>query len=451
MSIHSKSLIASAAMAVALNSVAPHRGMATPKADMSDPKVVIEQLNQAWTEFQAANDIRLTALDAKLEDVVTNEKVDRINASITDLTDAFNQIKEDQAQAVLAAGQNQGVDLAKEAFDFSIAAGLSEPISVEAYTEYRDGMNNYMRRGDGNHAIKAAMEVGNDSSGGYHVTPDTSGAMVTKIFETSPMRSYANIETIGVDKLEGFNDLEEGSQGWVGEKSTRPETDTPDVGKWSIDVHEQYANPRITQKLLDDSAFDVSSWLANKTSTKFARVENTAFCTGNGTLKPHGFLTYNTALTDDATRAWEIFQHVISGSNTAISDSDFLITLVYKLKVHFRNNANWFMNRNTLAAIRKLKDGDGNYLWQTDYTRQNAATLLGYGIAEFEDMPDMVANSLSIAFGDMRQAYTVVDRQGIRVLRDPFTAKPYVQFYTTKRVGGAAVNFEALKFMKFTT
>jgi HK97 family phage major capsid protein len=293
------------------------------------------------------------------------------------------------------------------------------------------------------------MEVGSDPAGGYTVTPDMGGRIIKKIFETSPARQLFDVTSIGTDAMEGMIDRDDLDTGRVGEKQARPETGTPDLGKWRIDVNEQYAMPKVTQKLLDDSGFDIESWLANKVSDKLSRVENTAFFAGDGVNKPRGILTYATAAQNDAARAWETFEYIASGGTSTITDTNFLINLVFALKAAYRVGANWTMNRKTLGYVRTLKDGDGNYLWQPDFSQRQGGALLGYGIVEAEDMPDAASNALSIGFGDFKSAYQIIDRMGIRVLRDPYTEKGFVKFYTTKRVGGGALDFDAVKFMKF--
>lgn len=422
-------------------------GVVAARADGNDPVKLIEQISQTFEAFKASNDERIKGIKAGFDDVVKNDEVDRINATISDLTASLNALTERNANANLGAGDAdaKAILVAEASAAFSAANGSPVELSVEQYDDYVAGMNNYMRKSKKN----AALEVGSDPAGGYTVTPDTTGRIVTKVFETSDMRNYASVETIGTDSYEGFNDREEGSSGWVGEKQARTETGTPNLGKWEIPVHEQYAEPKATQKLLDDSSWDIEEWLARKTSTKFAREENTAFVTGNGILKPKGFLAYDTAATADDARAWEVFQYVASGSTSGFSSTDKLVDFVFSLKAAYRDNANWFMNRKTVSEIRKLKDGDGNYLWTPNFEKRQGGDVLGYGVAEFEDMPDIAANALSIAFGDMKETYTIVDRKGISVLRDPLTQKGFVKFYTTKRVGGGALNFDSMKLMKF--
>lgn len=430
----------------------PVRGIMAVRADANDPVALVNGIKTLFEDFKKTNDDRLKQIEAKgSADAVTVEKVDRINASITDLQAQLADVATKAAALDLNGGAPQ-TDEARAIAAFAKERGAD--ISPEDFRAYASGLNVYMRKGQATPAgVMAAMSVGSDPDGGYSVTPDMTGRIVTKVYETSPMRSVASVITIGTDSIEGFNDLGEGDAGWVSEQGARDETDTPQLGKWSIPVHEIYAMPKTTQKLLDDSMFDIEGWLAGKTADKFARVENAAFLTGDGVGKPRGLLTYTTAATADASRAWGQFQHVNTGTSggfgTAPAGSDALIDLVFSLKAAYRDNANFMMNRGTLASVRKLKDGDGNYLWQPDFSTRQGGLLLGYGIVEGEDMPAVAANSLSIAFGDFSETYTIVDRVGIRVLRDPFTSKGFVKFYTTKRVGGGAISFEACKFLRF--
>lgn len=430
---------------------APFRGAAFVRADTGgNPAVIAAQIQAAWAEFQTKNDARMDALAKGKADVTLNEQVDKIGKTIDDLQAQLKDIASRAAADRL--GQGDGVDTAKAAAEFGRQRGID--VSAADYTAYQAGLNVYMRRGENTpRDVMAAMSVGSEPDGGYTVTPDTSGRIVKRIFETSPMRQIASVATIGTDRLEGFADLGEGTAGWVGETSPRPETGTPQIGKWEIPVHEMYAFPKVTQKLLDDSIWDIEAWLADKVADKFTRTENAAFLLGDGVLKPRGLLTYPTALTADAGRPWGVFQHILTGTDggfgATTNGSDRLIDLVYSVKAAYRTGANFLMARSTVAAIRKLKDGQGNYLWQPSLNAMSGGTLLGFNIVEGEDMPVMAADSLSIAFGDFAEAYQIVDRIGIRVLRDALTDKPKIGFYTTKRVGGDAIHFEAVKFLKF--
>lgn len=428
----------------------PRRGVLAVRADASDPAALVTQIKTAFEEFKAANDQRIKAIETGKADVLLDQKVDAINANMSDLQSQLADVAARAAGRGLSTGDDDA--MVKAAAKFSEERG--ESVDVETYGNYVKALNTYMRRGDATPvAVRAEMSVGSDPDGGYSVTPDMTGRIVQRVYETSPMRQVATVVTIGTDALEGFNDLDEAAAAWVGEKQTREETGTPGLGKWSIPVHEQAAMPKTTQKLLDDSMFNIEEWLSAKVSDKFARSENAAFMVGDGVLKPRGLFAYPTAATADATRAWGTFQHIASGTSGTLGStpSDKLIDLVFAVKAVYRGNANWMLSRAVLADVRKLKDGDDTYLWQPDFTQRQGGTLLGYPIVEAEDAPAKAANSLSIAFGDFREAYTIVDRIGIRVLRDPLTSKGFVKFYTTKRVGGGAINFEAVKFMKLAS
>jgi HK97 family phage major capsid protein len=424
-------------------------GAAGVRAETPEVKAMLETFNKTFAEFKTANDDRLKAIEAGKNDPVQAEKVDKINNALTDVQAEIGRIMEKFAASDLA-GSGASADIQAAARDFSKTVG--QDVSAEDLGKYASGLDTYMRVGADNRRfseVRNLMEVGSDPAGGYTVTPDLSGRIIKKIFETSPARQLFSVVSIGTDAMEGLIDRDDLTTGWVGEKQARPETDTPELGKWRIDVHEQYAMPKVTQKLLDDSGFDIEGWLSGKVADKFARTENSASFSGDGNNKPRGLLTYSTAATADATRAWQVWEHIASGATGSITNTDFLINLVFALKAGYRANANFTMNRKTLGYIRTLKDGDGNYLWQPDFSQRQGGALLGYGIVEAEDMPDIASNALSIGFGDFKAAYQIVDRMGIRVLRDPYTEKGFVKLYTTKRIGGDAMDFDSAKFMKF--
>lgn len=431
------------------------RGIVAVRADAGagDSKKVLAELATAFEEFKAANDERLAKVEKGKADALLDEKVDKINATITDLQSQLSEMASQNTALRLGPGGGNADAEAQARTDFARTVGAGE-ITPDDYASYRAGLNTYMRRGNSTpSSVLAQMSVGSDPDGGYTVTPDMSGRIAERVYETSPMRQFANVETIGTDAMQGFNDLDEAEAGWVGETEARNDTDTPGVGKWEIPVHEVFAMPKTTQKLLEDSTWDIEGWLSRKVADRFVRKENAAFINGDGELKPRGLLTYPTASTADASRSWGTFEHVNTGTSggfgSAPAGSDKLIDLVFKMKADHRQNAAWMMARSTVAAIRKLKDGDGNYLWQPNFEARQGGLLLGYPIGEAEDMPAIGANSLSIAFGDFRETYTIIDRVGITVLRDPFTQKGFVKFYTRKRVGGGATHFEAVKFLRF--
>jgi HK97 family phage major capsid protein len=422
-------------------------------------KKILDELNKAFADFKTANDERLKQIEAKgSADPLLVTKVDKANAEITKLSDQIKAI-ETSAARINAGGQEATANEARSAARFfslvrneqvdEVSAG-----DVETFRAYKKAFNKYLRKGADSIGTDArnALQVGADPAGGYFVEPDSSGRIVKLIFESSPIRQIADVQPISTDTLEGFNDLDEVSTGWVGEQAARPETNTPEAGKWRIVVAEQYAMPKTTQKLLDDAQVDVGAWLEGKTADKLSRTENAAFVGGDGVNKPRGFTTYPVLAGAPAKANWGKIAQVNSGAAgafAAVNPGDKLIDLVFGLKAAYRIGANFIMARATVAEARKLKDGQGNYLWQPDFSTQQGARLLGFPIVEAEDMPALAANSLSLGFGNFKVGYQIVDRQGIRVLRDPFTAKPYILFYTTKRVGGDVVNFEAIRLMKF--
>jgi len=421
-------------------------------------KKAVDTINTAFTEFKAANDARLKEIESKgAADPVTESKLAKIEADLDaaqKTADAAVLASKRQSRIVTDAKGNE-VDLDQKALAWADmiarkSGTRASNFGAKEMDGYKDQFMSYLRKGDqvmGANEMKA-LSVGSDPDGGFVVYPDMSGRVVSKVFETSPMRAYASVQTISTDALEGLFDLDEAASGWVSETQARAETSTPQLKTWRIPVHELYAFPKATQKILDDAAINLEAWLSGKVSEKFARDEAAAFVNGDGVSKPRGFLTYLTGTTLPGTIE-QVATGVSGAFAAAPSGGDVLIDALYGLKAQYRANANWFMNRATTKLARKLKDSDGSYIWSPGIAAGQPASILGYPTASFEDMPDPAANSLSIAVGDMRAAYQIVDRVGIRVLRDPYTAKPYVGFYTTKRVGGDVVNFEALKIVRF--
>ena len=418
----------------------------------------VDALHVGFEEFKAANDARLAEIEKKgAADPVLTEKIARIEADLDKAQkaadDAALAVKRQSRMVTDSDGNEVNLDAKALAWARNIARSRGTDVrdfGNSGMTAYKSALDAYIRKEErtlSSDEVKA-LSVGSDPDGGYVVYPDMSGRIVTRIFETSPMRAYASIQTISTDALEGLFDLNEASSGWVGETDSRPVTSTPQLGKWRIPVYEMYAKPQATQKLLDDAANNMEAWLASKVSEKFARQESTAFVTGDGVNKPRGFLTYSSGTTLPGT-----IEQLPTGASGAFAadpnGADVMINALYGLKAQYRANATWFMNRVTLRQVRRLKDGDSAYLWAPGIAAGQPSTLLGYPVASFEDMPDPASNSLSVAVGDMREAYQIVDRIGIRTLRDPYSAKPYVEFYTTKRVGGDVVNFEAIKLIKF--
>ncbi len=287
---------------------------------------------------------------------------------------------------------------------------------------------------------RKSMSVIVDSDGGFGVLADVGGPIAKKVWETSPIMQVCRVQSISSDALEGPRDFDEADCGWVGETEARPETNTPALGEYRIPAHEMYAAPRVTQKLLDDANFNPEQFLIDKVSDKMRRTANTAFVSGNGVKKPRGFLDYASGTTIGSTVA-----RVNTGHATLLT-SDGIIALQDYLKEPYRSNAKWAMNRSSRRQVRQLKDSYGQYMWEPSLAAGQPQRLLGSDLLEFSDMPDVGASALPIAFADWMEFYIVVTRIGMRTLRDPYTAKPYIILYCTQRLGGDVLNTEAGAF-----
>lgn len=336
----------------------------------------------------------------------------------------------------------------------------SDPRATAEQREHKTSfLNSFVRKGidNGLHdmEIRAAISDGSDPDGGYGI-PVELDRNIDKILRNAvAMRRISNVITagIGYHKLVSTNAA---ASGWVGETDERPETGTPQLIKLTPYFGEIYANPAATQNSLDDIGFDVEAWLQESVAEEFVAQEGSAFLTGNGTKKPKGLLAYATAATPDASRAFGTIEHIVSGDASSFptvtatyNPYDTLIDMVGALKAQYRQNAKWLLNKKTLTYLRKLKTAlEGEYIIAP--TAAAPGTILGYEYVEDEGMPDIGADSLPIAFGDFQKAYTIVDVTGTRMLRDPYTKKPYVSFYSTKRTGGFLSSSEAVKFLKIS-
>jgi HK97 family phage major capsid protein len=434
----------------------------TPVEEMKD---LLNQQTKTWNDFKAENDKRLKEIEKNgAANATTVQNVEKLNSTIDELQSKFNDAQRRASELEAAVNRinlsGGASNIAADAETFNRNLKVFNRLTgrdneADDYRNYRKAVDAYLRSGDKaiSNEMRNALSVGAESSGGYWVLPDTSGQMVTKVYETSPMRALASVTTISSDALEGPVDNDQAtSGGWVTEKTAPSNTATAKVGKWRIEVHTQYAMPKVTQQLLDDVAFPVESWLQQKTNDILDRTETTAFFTGNGSGKPRGFLDYTIVTTADSSRAWDNLQYVASGAAgdwAASNPADKIIDLIYTLKNYYRTGASFVAARVTYAGIRKFKDTTGQYLWAPGLTAGQPATLLNFPAIEAEDMPQIAANSYSLAFGNFKMGYQIVDRAGISTLRDPYTAKPYVLFYSTKRVGGGLINGEAIKVMKF--
>jgi HK97 family phage major capsid protein len=326
----------------------------------------------------------------------------------------------------------------------------NKPTGIEAE---RRAIAHFVRTGDEARIIevRAGLSVGSDPDGGYFVMPALSAGMTKKLFDLTPMRQLARVETITAgDAWEEPIDFDEADATWVGEKEARPATDTPQIGKLRVPVEEIYALQPVTQRLIDDVGFDLGGWVEGKVTDKFIRSEGAAFVTGDGNKKPLGFQSYTKVSTGDATRAYGQLQYV-PGTDASAVKADGLRALVWAVRAPYRPGSAWLMNSNTASAVDQLKDGQGQYLWRPSMLAGAPDTMLGYPVVISEDMPDVGSNTYPIAFGNWKLFYVIVDKAGIRFLRDPYSDKPNVQFYAYRRVGGGVANSEAVKLLKIAT
>ena len=294
-----------------------------------------------------------------------------------------------------------------------------------------------------------AMSTAVAADGGYLVDPQTSDTIKSALTATASIRAIASVVTVESTSYDVLIDHTEMGSGWANEAANLSESATPQIDRITIPVNELSAMPKISQRLLDDSAFDIEVWLAGRIADKFARSEASAFVNGDGVDKPKGFLDYPTV--DEMIWTWGNIGYVVTGTAGAIDDGDPIIELVYALGAEYRANATFVMNSKTAGTVRKLKDADGRFLWSDGLSQGEPARLMGYPVLIAEDMPDVAADAMAIAFGDFANGYTIAERPDVRVLRDPFSAKPHVLFYATKRVGGAVSDFNAIKLLKFGT
>jgi HK97 family phage major capsid protein len=431
-----------------------HVQLETKEVGDPDLKAAVDELGKVITDFRKKHDDEMKEVKAGREDVLTKTDLEKINKAIDDaianVKKTTEELEAKTNRLQLAGGAEAAIE-AKHAVEFGKLIG-NKDFTPEQLGEYKAALETFLRNPE---KKTQTLMVGSDPAGGYLVTPDKTGRIVKKVYETTPMRQLANVVTIGTDALEGPIDNGEADAAWAGETTTRAQTDTPQLGVWRIEVKELYAYPWTTQKLLEDATIDVEGWISNKAADKFARKENTAFISGDGVLQPRGLTDYATAETADDTRAWGVFQIVKTGTNGSFgattNGSDKLLDLIFELKAAYRARANFLMARRTMAGARKLKDGQGNYAYGLGL-REGALveTIFGFQVYDGEDMPAFTTNGASaIAFGDFNEAYTIVDRLGITVIRDNITKPGFVKYHMRKRTGGGAVNFEAVKFLNF--
>jgi HK97 family phage major capsid protein len=317
--------------------------------------------------------------------------------------------------------------------------------------ELKGFVDGYLRLGQTGELKSVTGAVAGD--GGYAVPREIDAMIAAQLKTISPIRGVAQIVQVGTAGYRKLITNSTANSGWVSETGTRPETVTSKFNEIVPPMGELYANPSASQAMLDDAVFDLEAWLAGEIATEFARAEGAAFINGSGTNQPKGFLQQPTALTADAARPFGTLQQVVTGNATGFGTTPelVLIDLVHSLRAGHRQGAVFLMNTKTLAAVRKFKAADGTFLWQPGIFENAPARLLGYPVVEAEDMPDVAANAFPIAFGNFQNGYIITERRETSILRDPYTNKPYVNFYATKRIGGQVLDSDAIKLLKIST
>lgn len=404
------------------------RGRASPliKADASDPKALFEELRRSVEALRT--DIPDAASIQAIVDPLIAAKEEAINETINNLEEALEKINK------------------------QVSASLTAPVigDLPANPEYVTNFKSHMRIGD-NVApeVRNAMSIGTAADGGYLAPVEWDRSITAALVEDSPIRENSQVITISGQGFSRLYSTGQPGSGWVGETAARPQTSTPQFSTLAFNTGELYANPAITQIALDDAAIDLEAWLRDEVRAEFGRQENIAFLSGDGVNKPFGLLTYVTGAANAAKHPFGAIEMLTTAGNLATGVvGDDVLSLMDELEAERDGNAKFYMNRRSQTKLRKLKDADGNYIWQPSMQAGAPATLFGTPIVHLNGMASSGANAIVMLYGDMRATYLVVDRIGIRVLRDPYTNKPFVMFYTTKRVGGGVQNPEYMKALR---
>ncbi|WP_370334838.1 phage major capsid protein [Parvularcula marina] len=390
------------------------------KAHDGGDAATMQDILYTFEQFKQANDERLKGLEKRSADPLMTEKVDRIGEELSRQQAVLDRLAARSARPALDTAADTGSE-AKSAFD------------------------TYMRTGAMTAPELKSIAAG-DSSGGIIAPDETASLIDARLKDISPIRQIATVRQISGNSYRKPYPTTDFGAAWVGETGDRDETTTPTLMALDFPAMELYAMPAATQALLDDSVVDIGQWIADEVQTEFAVQESAAFVAGNSSSKPKGFLSYDQAA--DASRDADEIGTVASDGAAIIADD--LIDLVYTLPQSYRQNGRFIMNRTVASSIRKLKDLEGNYIWSPGLAAGQPSTLLGFPVTESEDMPDVGTSTTPVAFGDFARGYLIVDRAGIQVLRDPYSAKPYVLFYTTKRVGGGVQDFSAIKLLSMS-
>ncbi|MGB3689805.1 MAG: phage major capsid protein [Jannaschia helgolandensis] len=379
---------------------------------------------------------------------MSHDGVGEVTEALTGLVSDFKGFRQDITQKMKQQEERLNMTY------MSQRPQLSTSDMVEA--PHQKAMDAYLRSGDDDGLRSLALEgksmnTAVSAEGGYLVDPQTAETVKSVLTSSASIRSIATVVNVEATSFDVLVDRTEMGAGWATENGSTQETDTSLFDRISIPLHELSAMPKASQRLLDDAAFDVEGWLATRIADKFATSEAAAFITGDGIDKPRGFLVYPNI--DEQSWTWGSLGYVATGASgdfEASKPSDAIVDLVYALGAKYRANASFVMNSKTAGAVRKMKDADGRFLWTDSLAAGQPAQLMGYPVLIAEDMPDIGVDTTAIAFGDFGAGYTVAERPDLRVLRDPFSAKPHVLFYATKRVGGDVTDFSAIKLLKFT-
>lgn len=410
---------------------------------MSDEiKAVLETVQRNFNEFKQKNDEKLAEIEKKGHaDPLLTENVNKLSTSLNDLQKRLDEFEVKSKR--LNFGQQTEADILKQ--------------------EHKEKFLGWLKRGrneDVLHELERKTNYFNattEAEGGYGIPELIDRLIVDRLLEFSPMRQLCRVVTVGTPDYKVLVNIHGTGTGWVDEDDSRAATNAPQFHQASAYMGECYAYPQATQQILDDIFFDAESWLVQECVDAITIAEGTAFVTGSGTKQPKGFTGYTTAATADSSRTYGQLQHIATGTSGAfktpsatVSQSDDLLSMIYAMKSGLRSGSSWLMNSATLALARCWKSyGDGAYIWQPSLQAGQPATLLGYPVYTEENMADSgTSGGKPIAFGNWKRGYCIVDRIGTRMLRDPFTNKPYVGFYVTKRVGGMVVDSDAIKILK---
>jgi len=408
---------------------------------LAEIKKALGERAKDWEEFKKTNDDLLEKKangDAVAE---IEQKIDKISDGLDKKTDeitkAVEKLEADFKKKSESNGSNEKEELQikKDCFN-RLTKGIADGAKGEDLISSMSDIE------------KKLLSVQSDPDGGITVFPDTSGPTRGQVFETSPLRQVASVTTTGTSEYEGFYDDDEAQAFWTGETQVIGNSTTPELGKYTISTRELQSNPPATLKILEDSSINMEQWLMGKVDRKFTRRENNAFVLGDGVLQPKGFLTYPASADSDIYERGAIGQ-VDSEANSVVAFDDF-INLQYSLKQEWRDGAVFGMNRGTLRTTRKLKDLDGQYLWEPSVQAGEPSMILGQRTIELNDMPDIGNDTLPVVFANFADAYMIVDRLGVSVLRDPYSSYPTVVFKTRKRVGGQVIGFDSIKLLKVT-